>query len=1557
MQRKFTALSISNRSRDGETSDEIRGPEGFTVLYEPAEPLIDFVFVHGLRGGSRKTWSKSSNPAHFWPKEWLPLEARFRNVRINTFGYNSDWGDRKGSSVTIHDFGQSLLAELYNSPSTGGSENDTPIVFVAHSMGGIVVKKVLILAKQNPDYHKIATRIHSMFFLATPHRGSQSAQLLGNVLQLSGGTKSYVENLIPNSEAIHTINDQFRHVYNDVQLWSFFETVKTSLGIIVEKDSAILGLQGERVQLLNADHRNVCKFEDPTDPNYLSLRNAFGSAITSIETTWLSSRSDEHQSDMRKLSNYLGSLERPDSDLATLQDNQIEGSCVWLTDKPSFHTWREGLNSAPNIFWLRGDPATGKSIATGHVARYLDESNIESSIFFFRHNIKGKSTVAELLCSLAWQMAFSNSRIRKKLLSMQDDGITLDRNDPSMLWRTIFLSRIFRTELRQPYFWIIDALDESADSAVLCSLLAKLDRSIRLRVFISSRPDLTIERIFSQEKVSITVETTSLETSLEDIKIYLDVHADHLPVDSEEEREDLVSQILGKSNGNFLWTTLVVQELEQTFTQERISQVLRSVPKGIDDLYLRILGTITSKTNSANVVARAILRWVACAARPLSIDELREALILDIHETVPQLDKNASAICGYLVYVDKSGLVHTAHQTVKDYLFRKRSSDDFGFALDRPKEHARIAQICLSFLCSDVMKTIRYKRTGMSARVHSRPPFTNYVILYFSGHLSRASSSDDGHLIALNKFFLTNSLTWIELVAAKNDLSPLTETAKNLKMFLERRAKYRSPLGKEVGNVLEWADDIIRLVAQFGRALVSTPSAIHFLIPSVCPVDSIIFRNFGKYPRPLQLIGLSQTSWSDRLCSIPSPSSLALCVACDNNKFVVGLNHGTVHVYHEKTFQEKLSLVHGEPVRCLAFTHINGILASAGRRKVSLWDLSSGESIWTAPVEDQPLAFEFSEDDTMLMAATRDNKMIVWKTSTGTRMSTSNFSDFDEDKMEPYHYQRPPIHAYFSPGLGLLGVAYRTRPVSFFDLETCGFAGQYHKTGALYPEPYIHAFIFNPVPEICLAAVAFQDGDIAVFDPWSQKTQAMIHCDSSCLAASPNGTILASGSAEGVITLFDFETLRLLYQISSHEENIRCISFSSNGLRFYDVRGDHCNVWEPSVLVRRVESSDDSSVAPSDTLETNAKYITAREFNEDREITALAVHHDGDFVFSGREDGAVEVFSTARGKSVQHLNTHPDNIAILFLAWNEKLGLLASVDRTGHILVHQLRRSGGSKEPFIIQQKILECSASSAVRQILLDDHGKRILVSTSERTEVWDLENGEMTGESTSGESQDTRFWFVHPQDPTKLLCIFNNTKVQTYQWAEIGNIKKTQTLSAGPHLPVKRTVRFVSGAPISSGSICVTTTCPEQRNKPILCIYPSHNFALNQDLILPVALYSELAETIKVVIGYFKSLLVFLDHSDWVCSLEVENHRQNKMYTKHFFIPQQWQGSSLGTMPMLVTKRGSVVLVSIDEIAVFQRGLDFEEKLDIPQEAGASSATALPKRPAFNKGTSSPI
>ena len=107
-----------------------------------------------------------------------------------------------------------------------------------------------------------------------------------NVLKVSYGQKPYVAELDRNSGSIASINDSFRHFAEDVQLWSFYETVPSNLvltsAIIVDKGSANLGYAKERTSLLNADHRGVCKFDLPTDPNYKTLRNAFVTTVDSI---------------------------------------------------------------------------------------------------------------------------------------------------------------------------------------------------------------------------------------------------------------------------------------------------------------------------------------------------------------------------------------------------------------------------------------------------------------------------------------------------------------------------------------------------------------------------------------------------------------------------------------------------------------------------------------------------------------------------------------------------------------------------------------------------------------------------------------------------------------------------------------------------------------------------------------------------------------------------------------------------------------------------------------------------------------------------------------------------------------------------------------------------------------------------------------------------------------------------------------------------------------------------------------------------------------------------
>lgn len=1471
-------------------------------------------------------------------------------MRIHSFGYNSDWGERKGSSITIHDFGQALLGDMQNAPSLTGTDNKgTPLVMIGHSMGGVIIKKVLLLARQDPSHHKLATRIHSMFFLATPHRGADSAQLLSNMLKIAvlHGSKPYVDSLVPKSDAIQVINDGFRHAYQGIQLWSFFETVKTSLGLIVEKDSAILDLPGERVQLSNADHRHVCKFDDPSDSNYCTLRNAFISTIDSINNTWLSARQEDHQHDMKVLSSYLGLSEGPEADLANITDFQTEGSCGWLTSKNSFQDWQLNIDNYPKCFWLSGEPATGKSTLSGHVVKYLEESNSDCSYFFFKHGGAGKSTVAELLCSLAWQMASSNTDIRRKILSLHDEGVLIDRSDGRSVWRTVFIARIFRTKLRQPHYWIIDGLDECTNYAAFFPLLGKVDQQFPLRIFVASRPHLAIERCFSQEGIPNVHESVSRDSSLGDIKLFIDAHSHYLPVDTEADRKDLVELILRKSNGNFLWTKLVVKELEEAHSQQRVDEILESVPRGIDQLYSRILtNLIVSRDNSELVMT--LLRWVICAARPLTVEELREALRLDIGEVLPQLDRTAGSICGNLIYVDSQSKVRATHHTVQEYLFRPDA--DSQYAIKRSEAHSRIAAVCLKYLSGDEMKSARYRRGGLTARQRTRSAFAVYSIKYFSHHIARSTSSADEQLLGLNSFLQSNALAWMEMIGASQDLGSLTQTAKNLKTYLERRAKYRSPLGVEVQNVSEWINDLIHLVAQFGKILITSPSAVQYLIPPICPPESIIHKTFGKAPRGLQLEGLSQKYWDDRLCCLIFSNAQTLSAAWCDNKFALGLSDGTIHVYDEISFQGQLKLLHGEPVRCLNFATINVYLASAGRRCVSLWNTSTGSQLWTNSVADQSLALEFDEVDSVLMAATKANTMCFWDVQTGQVLDESHFSDVDEEDQSEYHYRRSPLRAGFSPGLGLLGVAYRQRPISFWDLQDNTFVGQYHKAGSVYPEPMILDFIFNPKAEISLAAVVYDTRDVAIFDPWTQQTHATVDADASALAASSDGTVLATGSGDGVIKLYEFETLKLMFQINSHQEDIRTMAFNSNNLRFLDLRGNHCNVWEPSVLVRRTSPGDDSSLDFSESITDGPEYSASRDLDDDLAITALTSHHSGEYVFCGRENGSVAVFSSKSGQLVREGFDHSRNVAISNLDWNQQESLLAICDISGDVAVRKLSKD--PLEPLRFDEPVLRHKSPSVVHQIVFHPYGSRLLISTAEADELWSLKDGTLTKTLTARESRSSWRWTSHTAQ-VDFLILINETRAGIYNWETLNEISRTEgidlELPSGPLLPISSLVSTARGHNLCALFLGAKTA----GLAPALWLWPNNFLVPETNKVKPAACFDDLAKDIKSVIGVYKSMLVFLAHSGWVCSVNIDDVTQDKFYTRHFFIPLQWH-STMEKLSVLITCKGSIVMAINHEIAVFHNGLDYEERVGF---AGATASGKLSMRSVLKRGTSAPL
>jgi hypothetical protein len=103
------------RTLTGRNISKLTGELGLTTLYTarggPSHASADLIFIHGIGGGSRKTWTYNGDLSTFWPLEWLPKETQFRDTNIHTFGYQLD---RKLAypSVDIRDAAVSLLQQI-----------------------------------------------------------------------------------------------------------------------------------------------------------------------------------------------------------------------------------------------------------------------------------------------------------------------------------------------------------------------------------------------------------------------------------------------------------------------------------------------------------------------------------------------------------------------------------------------------------------------------------------------------------------------------------------------------------------------------------------------------------------------------------------------------------------------------------------------------------------------------------------------------------------------------------------------------------------------------------------------------------------------------------------------------------------------------------------------------------------------------------------------------------------------------------------------------------------------------------------------------------------------------------------------------------------------------------------------------------------------------------------------------------------------------------------------------------------------------------------------------
>lgn len=295
--------ALANLDDDARKSDGVYGNHIYLLapLYRDHKDLnFDVIFVHGLVGSVFKSWrqgsfpleefdeqklveesSESSPTTRCWPKDWLPKDVPGLRVLAVDYptalsGWRTDCDLNKDNlrERAIHVMKQLEAAQV----------GDRPIIWVAHSMGGLLIKQMLVLSDEylsqkpvsvnqddSPSFEEnLLKQTKGIVFYSVPHKGSNLDWIERKNLQKLLLLTTEVIELQKGSPVLVDLHEKFLNILNHdnshIKFLTYAEDSISSFGVnkmvqwkgvLVHEDS--LHFEIGPIHRLNIDHAHTCK--------------------------------------------------------------------------------------------------------------------------------------------------------------------------------------------------------------------------------------------------------------------------------------------------------------------------------------------------------------------------------------------------------------------------------------------------------------------------------------------------------------------------------------------------------------------------------------------------------------------------------------------------------------------------------------------------------------------------------------------------------------------------------------------------------------------------------------------------------------------------------------------------------------------------------------------------------------------------------------------------------------------------------------------------------------------------------------------------------------------------------------------------------------------------------------------------------------------------------------------------------------------------------------------------------------------------------------------------
>lgn len=417
--------------------------------------------------------------------------------------------------------------------------------------------------------------------------------------------------------------------------------------------------------------------------------------------------------ELRFMSRFLNSCSTYNHETA-LNQARRKGASSWIFETKEYTSWQSSISSS--IMLCSGIVGAGKTVLSSSVVEELvvtRAADTSVGYFFCKDDDFQSLKAREIMGSLARQFL---SAVPVKLFNQLDQDV----GDIALSIEQIVTLMLRLLPLNNHYILAVDGLDECQpeEAYQLLDTFQTLVRSPAhvFKLFWTGRSDF-VERVSYRLQSDFHVKISPSKNGPE-ISRFIERALDEALENGRLQLRDpriivRIQEALEKEAYEmFLWVTFQIDSICRENSDEGILNALEDLPKDLPTTYRRILRRLRDSGSTDPLTGKKIFELIAAARRPLTLEELREAISVepgDTHWSAAKLVNDVMKsldCCGSLIVVgEEPSTVHFAHSSVKQHLETSPGN------LDIPEYHISLREanhsmgkIIVTYLNLDVLQ-------------------------------------------------------------------------------------------------------------------------------------------------------------------------------------------------------------------------------------------------------------------------------------------------------------------------------------------------------------------------------------------------------------------------------------------------------------------------------------------------------------------------------------------------------------------------------------------------------------------------------------------------------------------------------------------------------------------------------------------------------------------------------------------------------------------------------------------------------------------------------------